>query len=175
MADPQQTRVYKWEGEWVDWNRASASALAIRKAIRTAERAYAVPKMKIWLVKNNRSVCRMDGRSGKGLRLPTFYDPSTHAIHIRPRHRNIATALHEAAHGICDAFFGNVDHPEFPAHGPLWLGIYLNLLIAAEVAPKNALIASAKQRGLKYAPLGKISPAKIRQSYAGLIDRAQFV
>jgi hypothetical protein len=134
--------------------------------MRKAERMYRVNPAWLTFPKRNR------GAHSK--KLTSYYDPGTHAVHLRPRHRNPATALHEAAHSIHDCLFGHYSHPGLQAHGPLWLGIYLTLLIKAKIAPKSALLASAKEKGLKWAPLGKIAPNKVRKFYRGKMAEAIF-
>lgn len=170
MRDEQQAAVYGWEDSWADWNRATATKAALRKTIRRAERWYRVrPVTAIWFPKRNRGATPDRRTMGKGRKLSTWYDPNVHDIWIRPRHRNHATTLHEVAHSICDTLFG--DAP-LQIHGPIWLSIYLNLLIAHKVAPRTALLASAREAGLKWAPLGKTHPHRIRRSYRAMVRRA---
>jgi hypothetical protein len=79
-------------------------------------------------------------------------------------HLNRAIALHEVAHHICNAIFPL----DMPAHGPEWLSVYLWLLAEAKVAPKTALLASAKAAGLKWMPLWVISPKRLAKPIGGL-------
>ncbi len=164
VRDDQQKAVYAWEDQWKDWNRPTMSKQELRVLMRRAERLYGVEPAWLTFPKRNR------GAHGK--RLASQYDPGTHAIHLRPRHRNVAVALHETAHAIHDCLFGPWSRPNLQAHGPLWLGIYLTLLISAKIAPRAALLASAKEKGLKWAPLGKVAPGKIRRFYRGKIANA---
>lgn len=60
--------------------------------------------------------------------------------------RNAATALHEAAHQIAFALYGE----SIQDHGPTWLGIYLDLLVRARVAPRVALEATLRSHGLTW-------------------------
>lgn len=173
--DEQQAAAYAWENKWESWNRPSASRYAVRKAIRAAERKYAIPHTHIIFVKNNRSTRITDKRSGMGLKLATLYEPNIHQIRVRPRHCNIAVGLHEVAHAIHDKIFGNVSTVRLQAHGPLWLGIYMWLLIHFEIAPREAIVASARAAGLKWASLARIGPRQIRRCYERRIDEAQFV
>ena len=62
------------------------------------------------------------------------------------RGKNVATALHEAAHIIVFDKFG--DKPQ--DHGPTFMGVYLWLLTTAGVAPRIALEATARANGLKW-------------------------
>jgi len=175
MADTQQRAAYKWEDQWETWNRVSASDRRVRSAIRSAERHYKIRPTKILIVAKNRNHERVDARTGKGKKLTSQYDPTPHTITIRPRHRNVAVALHEAAHAIHDELFGNLSRPELESHGPMWLGIYLWLLADAKVAPRRALLASAKSSGLKWRPLACVAPDRIRQAYRGFVETAEFV
>lgn len=174
MGDTQQKAVYAWEDEWADWNRPAASKCAVRKAIRKAERIYRIEPVTISFPKRNRGSVK-DRRNGKGRTLSSDYDPAMHTIRIRPRHQNIAIGLHEVAHAIHDTLFGSWPGSKTEVHGPIWLGIYLTLLIKAKLAPRDALLASAKRAGLRWAPLGKVIPSRIRYNYRGLIEAAEFV
>lgn len=170
MADVQRQAVYDWEGSWRHWNLRVESPRVVRTWIRWAERRYGVrPVKKIYFPKNNRGH-KIDKRTGKRLRLCTAYDPNNHTITIRPRHANTPVGLHEAAHAIHEKLFGALGGE---AHGPIWLGIYLYLLIGAKIAPASALLWSAKKAGLKWAPINKIAPDAVHKRYSGLIRRAQ--
>ena len=63
-----------------------------------------------------------------------------------PGGRNVATALHEAAHHIAWYLHGD----RIQDHGRTFLGIYLDLLIRAKVAPRVALEASDRAHKLKW-------------------------
>lgn len=166
MRDEQQKAVYDWEDGWNDWNRETMSKRQLRIMMLGAERLYRVRPTWVTFPKRNR------GAGGK--KLTSEYDPNVHVIRLRPRHRNPATALHEAAHSIHDSLFGHRCRRDLQPHGPLWLGIYMTLLIKAKIAPRAAIIASAKEKGLKWAPLGKVAPGKIRRFYRGKIALATF-
>ena len=135
--DPHQDAVYRWEDEWPAWNRNHVSLRVCRKAIRAACKWYKVEPP---------TVTQHDGR---GL---AFSWPKQHRIsmqggeHARIGGKNIATALHEAAHHIAYAIYGE----RLQDHGRTWLGIYLNLLERAGIAPRVALEASARAHGLKW-------------------------
>lgn len=174
MADSQRNAVYAWEDRWESWNRASASARRVRSAIRRAEKLYKIKPTKILTVVKDRTNHRTDGRSGRGLRLASEYDPVAHSIKLRPRHMNLAVALHEAAHAIHDELFGNINRPELESHGPMWLGIYLWLLVDAKIAPKFALLGSAQEAGIRWNPMSRVQPSRIRRAYAGLVRTAEF-
>lgn len=174
VADSQCNAVYAWEDRWESWNRASASERRVRAAIRRAERLYKIRPTKILTVVKDRTNHRTDERNGRGLKLASEYDPVPHTIKLRPRHMNLAVALHEAAHAIHDELFGNISRPELESHGPMWLGIYLWLLVDAKVAPKFALLGSAQEAGLEWRPMSRVQPRKIRAAYSKLIRTAEF-
>lgn len=174
MADSQRNAVYAWEDKWESWNRASASERRVRKAIRRAERLYKIRPTKILSVAKDRTNHKTDLRSGKGVRLSSEYDPVPHTITLRPRHMNLAVALHEAAHAIHDEIFGNISRPELEPHGPMWLGIYLWLLVDAKVAPEFALLGSAQEAGIRWNPMPRVQPSRIRRAYAKLARTAEF-
>ena len=81
------------------------------------------------------------------------------AISIQARtQKNTPTALHEAAHVVADRIFeGDAQN-----HGPEFLGVYMALLIDAEVAPAAALHATALEHKLKWLPYEQIGPTAIR-------------
>jgi len=60
--------------------------------------------------------------------------------------KNPQTALHEAAHWICWKLHGE----RIQDHGPTFLRVYLHLLVTYEVAPREALEASARKFKLKW-------------------------
>jgi len=97
----------------------------------------------------------------------SFYDPETHRILLRPRHWNTAIALHEAAHAITDYLLGH----DLPAHGPQWLAVYMDLLSAAGVAPRAALEASARAKGLSWSRVK--TPSQFRSRFRARIRRSK--
>lgn len=86
------------------------------------------------------------------------YEPLTHTIRIRPRHRTLAVLLHEAAHAIVDWIVGPFSKA---GHGKLWLGVFIELLDRFKVIPKHVSYYSAKHANLKWAP--HASPSHIRK------------
>jgi hypothetical protein len=169
--DEQQRAVYAWEDAWRHWNIRIESQRVLRYWIRQAERKYGTRPVKAILFPKNDRGHKVDQRSGKRLKLLTAYDPNNHTITRRPRHCNVPVARHEVAHAIHDDIFGDYVTPDHQPHGPVWLSIYLNLLIAAKIAPREALLASAKAAGIKWAPLGRTLPGRIRRLYRGRIRK----
>lgn len=72
--------------------------------------------------------------------------PGSEYISLRLDHKNPAVVLHETAHYIC----GKVHSWWIQDHGPTFQGIYFWLLARAELAPVEALKASARHHGLKW-------------------------
>jgi hypothetical protein len=136
-ADPQKEDVYEWEDEWRAWSRNTHTLPELRAAIRTACAYYGVrhPKVK---QHNLRSL---------SWSIAEYDLISLQAVGPLDRGgKNMATAMHEAAHHIVYKLCGHR-----PAdHGPTFLGVYLWLLAAAGVAPESALFASARAHGLKW-------------------------
>lgn len=145
--DPQQLKVYKWEGEWADWNSATISLAKAREYVRWACELYWVEAPK---------VIRHAGNEY------SWSDGMT--ISFQKGQVSRAIALHEVAHHICNAMFGL----KTPGHGPEWMAVYLWLLIKARIAPKTALLASAKAKGIKWLPLWQVSPKRLAKPVGGL-------
>lgn len=135
--DPHKEKVYEWEDSWPGWNRNHIGINACRKLVAAACGHYKVgcPTVRVHHVRSM-----------------SFSIPSKDYISLQgwaSEDRgglNVPTALHEAAHHIAWSLHGN----RIQDHGPTWLGIYLDLLIRAKVAPEVALVASLKSFQLKY-------------------------
>ena len=129
--DPHKNDVYLWEDSWPGWNKNHVSFKACRALIDLACEAYKVPCPKViqhpkrtfsWSMPT-KDLISLQGGVSKG-----------------PGGRNIATALHEAAHHIAWHLHGD----RIQDHGATFLGVYLDLLVRAKVAPRVALEASAR-------------------------------
>ena len=135
--DPHKEQVYEWEDSWPGWNRNHIGINACRKLVAVACGHYKV-KCPTVTVHHKRSILflntdeRLHQLQGWG-----YEDRGG---------LNVPTALHEAAHHIAWTLHGD----RIQDHGATWLGIYLDLLIRAKVAPEVALIASLKSFQLKY-------------------------
>lgn len=129
-ADPQADAVYAWEEEWADWNRETITLAETRAHVREACRIHGLKPPPV--------------RQHPGSAMSFSLDDGT-LISFNTKHKNPAIALHEAAHYICDRL-----HPQAQPHGPRWLGIYMDLLVTAGVAPKSALYASARAHKLRW-------------------------
>jgi hypothetical protein len=147
--DPQQQAVYRWEGEWKDWNRSNATLPELRQVIAWACKRYGIDKVPTVVQHHNGdyawSVTPEEGRP---------------AISMQHKgQKNVPTALHEAAHVICSLVFGN----DIPDHGTEWLGIYMALLQDARVAPAKALHATALAHGLKWLKYSVVGPRAFKK------------
>jgi hypothetical protein len=135
--DPRRQAVYQWEDSWPGWNYNSIGIKDCRILIRRACKWYKVKPPTI--VHHN-------------VRSMSFAIPTKNYIslqggeHKERGGRNVPTALHEAAHHIAWSLHGD----RIQDHGATWLGIYIDLLIRARVAPAVALEASARSFNLKW-------------------------
>ncbi len=135
--DPHKEDVYAWEDSWPGWNRNHIGIRACRKMVAVACGHYKV-KCPTVTVHHKRSF---------SFSIPTKDYISIQGWGYEDRGGlNVPTALHEAAHHIAWSLYGN----RVQDHGATWLGIYLDLLIRAKVAPEVALKASLKSFRLRY-------------------------
>ena len=144
--DPQQQRVYTWEGGWIDWDSPTLTLTKAREYVHWACALYGL-----------RPPC-VKSHPGK-----EYSWSLGRAISFRRSQISRATALHEVAHYICDQLFGL----DMEAHSPEWVAVYFWLLIEARVAPRTAICASAKAKRLRWVPLWQVSPKRL----AGLAQR----
>ena len=144
---------YAWEAAFTTWTLGGATPAQLREAVALACRLYRVPAPTVHLATRN---------THAGKKLESYYDPNVHHIVLRPRHHEIGTALHEAAHAITDYLLGQTTD----AHGAEWLGVFIYLLDRFKVAPRAGLEAHARKLGLKFEPANKTSPRFIRSSHS---------
>lgn len=148
LKDPQRKRVYAWEGGWCDWVRSTLSLGGARAVVRWACDKYGLPCPTV--VQHDGaadSFSQADGASGGPL------------ISFQRGQRNPAVALHEAAHYIHDAIFGD----KGAHHSAEWMGIYLWLLEGYRVAPRRALHASARAARLRWVATWTVSPKRLQR------------
>jgi hypothetical protein len=143
VRDSQQARLYKWEGEWIDWNRNTLTLQECRELVKWACRHFRL---------------KISPRVKQHMNRALSYSISERClISLRAdQHKNRAVVLHESAHFIADEIFGS----KVQWYGEEFFGVYLRLLIKARVAPAVALIASAKAAKLKWK---EIHPSKVRE------------
>lgn len=133
--DPQQQKVYDWEDGFRDWNRSTISLKECRRVITAACTAFKIPPIPV------------KGHNGTHMSYSAEHEDGRREISLRKKdHLNYAVALHEAAHYITDMYAG----ARAQCHGPSFLGVYIQLLVLAEVAPAEAIYASARKAGLKW-------------------------
>lgn len=141
MRDIQESKVYKWEEKWRDWNRETASLKELRELIHWACKKYG---LKPPAVKQHQG---------------TAYSYSLgNVISFRRDQKNPAIALHETAHFICDKIFTEENLED---HSPEWLGIYMWLLEGARVAPRLALHSTAGAHRLRWVATWIVSPFRL--------------
>lgn len=125
-------RVYNWEAEWHHWNSQQFETIhGPRQWVRHALEIYGVPPTVV--------------RSRHGHE-SSFFRPHDWSINLLKKHRNVAAALHEAAHAIHAYYYGPVEEH----HDERWLGIYVWLLCQSGLWPKSAIVASLAARKLKF-------------------------
>lgn len=146
MTDRQRDRVYSWEGDWAAWNSCTMKLSKAREYVRWACRCYGLKPPGV--------------KQHKG---KAFSFSCGNVISFSHDQINPGTALHEAAHYICDQIFGE----DLQHHCPEWMGIYLWLLEEARIAPSTALRASAKARGIRWLKTWLVSPKRLRRAVRG--------
>ena len=136
MQDPRKEAVYTWEDEWPGWGHNQITLTQCREIIWRACDSYKVIRPTVvehpersysWSIPSLRHISLQGGE------------------HLSRGGRNVATALHEAAHHIAWCKHGN----RIQDHGRTFLKIYIDLLVRAKVAPRTALEATAREHGLK--------------------------
>lgn len=137
-SDPRKDTVYSWEDSWPGWGKNHISFKACRALVFGACDHYRVKRPTVvqhpqrsfsWSMPTKDRISLQGGKHGK------------------EGGRNVATALHEAAHHIAWHLHGE----RIQDHGRTFLGIYMDLLVRAKVAPQVALEASARAHKLKWA------------------------
>lgn len=159
-SDFQQYEAYAWEDSFTKWAGAGLKDKELRRALVRACRLYRVPVPRLQLLTRDNNKKKV---------LASVYDPNTHEIRLRPRHRRLNVLLHEAAHGIVDWLFGNTGGGA--AHGPVWLGVYIELLVRFKIAPRDMLEFAARQAGLKFSK--HCATGAIRKHYARRVRNAR--
>lgn len=141
-SDPQRQKVYDWEHQWDDWNKKRISLKECRDHLHAACEMYGVDEPTLSPVGD----CW--GFSG--------YWQKENAIVLVRDHQNAASVLHEATHCIL-----NTVAPKAQDHGPTFAGVFIYLLVAAELCPAEAIYASARKAGVKWSK--KTTPEDLGQ------------
>lgn len=133
MTDSQRDRVYAWETDWADWNRETLTLAKCRGYVAVACKLFGLdlPSVRQHKTKASSYSCTT---------------ATAAVISFNLQHKNPAIALHEVAHYIHSR---TAERPG-QDHGPTWLGIYMALLILTQVAPKEALFATARKHKLRW-------------------------
>ncbi len=135
--DPHRNAVYQWEASWPEWNRNLIGLPACRKLVWAVCDHHKVPRP---------TVVEHSGGS-YAWSMPAHNRISIQGgEHLQRGSRNVPTALHEAAHHIAWHKYGE----KIQDHGPTFLGLYMDLLERAQVAPRVALEATARSHQLKW-------------------------
>lgn len=158
--DPQQRKAYAWEGDFTFWAAKLAKDKDIRGVIHDACRLYRVPTPHVRIAKRNSA---SDS---------SYYDPNLHEILILPKHRDVSTLLHEAAHAITDWIIGPFEREP---HSKEWLGVFITLLDRFKVVPRTAAEAHAKAKGLRFISADKAAPKAIRAAHARKAKAARVI
>lgn len=131
--DPQCKRVYKWTWQWFDWNRRTLTDKEVKAVIKKACEVWDIHQPRFIGFCPKKAPC-------------SVYNDDDQSLRMLPDHCNPATVLHEVAHHIVHVRLGT----KYQDHGPEWLGVFLDLLVAFHVAPEDALVSSLKHRRLKF-------------------------
>jgi hypothetical protein len=158
-SDPQEWRAYTWEEQLMAWAGPRATKAEIKEVVARCCRVYRVPPPTIKFVAK-------DKRGGR--KLQSDYDPRTHTIVLRPRHRELYTAIHEAAHAIISWVLGNVSQ----LHGKEWLGLNMVLLARNRILPLSVLQHHARTRRLQFCAARRVLPETIRTNFPSKVRRA---
>lgn len=132
QPDPQSPRLYKWQWEWDSWSKQSLTLKECQEVCDVACKLWDVPKVPVSAQSNRKDY--------------SAYDDSDRTIKLLSCHQNAPMALHEIAHHIVDIKYGT----GFQDHGPVYVGVFADLLAVFKVAPKDAILASLKVRNIKF-------------------------
>lgn len=154
-GDPQRTRLYKLEREFIGTSVYHQVAQKhLRLLARHACAYYHVPLIKI-VVYNDKEHKRFgESVSYSDDDFATSYG---HEIRLNRGYHgaNFTTLLHELAHYISDQYYEH--HRD---HGPQFCGIYMHLLDKYRILPAFAFRTLAKKWGVRIA--GRFKPDAIR-------------
>jgi hypothetical protein len=144
--DPHQQAVYRWEESWPGWNHNHLTLRQCRALVEMVCAHYKVP-------------CPTVTQHAGGHYAYSY--PTLNRIsmqggeHMRRGSRNVSTVMHEVAHIVAWHLCGE----RIQDHGRTFLGIYIDCLEKAKVAPRVALEATARAHGLRWT---RTDPARRR-------------
>jgi hypothetical protein len=130
--DTQQDALYAWEDTFRSFGERSLTQKETLRVIRRCCRIYGVEAPRIHFMPRSR-------REWSHLQ--------DNDLWMNWHQCNHAIACHEAAHAIVTAWDPDEDRED---HGPEFVGVYLNLLVKHQVAPRSALEASLRQAGIRW-------------------------
>jgi hypothetical protein len=145
--DPHQQAVYGWEESWPGWNHNHLSLGQCRALIKIVCTHYKVPCPTVTQHDNGTYAWSA----------PSFNRISMQGgEHMRRGSRNVPTVMHEVAHHVAWHLYGEC----IQDHGRAFLGVFIECLVKAKVAPQIALEASARAAGLKwtYPKIDRVRP-----------------
>jgi hypothetical protein len=146
--DPNQQKVYQWEDSWPGWNHNHLSLRQCRALVKAVCDSYEVPCPIVTQHSGNTyawsapSLNRISMQGGE---------------HMSRGSRNVATVMHEVAHHVAWHLYGE----RIQDHGPAFLGVFIECLVRAKVAPRIALEATARAANLRW-KYPKTTPAPQR-------------
>lgn len=135
--DPNKNNVYAWEDTWPGWCHNHLSLGQCRALIKIACKHYKVPCPTVTQHTNGTYAWSA----------PSFNRISMQGgEHMHRGSRNVSTVMHEVAHHVGWHLHGE----HIQDHGPTFVGIFIDCLVMAKVAPRVALEASARSCGLRW-------------------------
>jgi hypothetical protein len=135
--DPHVDAVYAWEDSWPGWSHNHLRIGECRVLIKVVCAHYNVPCPTVTQHKNGTYAWSA----------PTLNKISMQGgEHMRRGSRNVATVMHEVAHHVAWHLY----RERIQDHGRAFLGVFIDCLVKAKVAPRIALEASARAGGLRW-------------------------
>lgn len=130
--DPQAKRLYEWQWKWISWSEESLTLAECQELADWACDLWKIPHVPI--------------RKQPPKKDYSAYDDSNRTIKLLRCHMNTAMVMHEIAHHVVDVSYGT----GFQDHGPVFVGVFADLLVAQGVAPTDAILGSLKARKIKF-------------------------
>lgn len=130
-SDPQREEVYRWEFKYRKTMWGDYGMVRLHKLKRLVCKEYGVKAPKLQTLDHPKFSGECDYDNG--------------VVRMDPVNRTARVLLHELAHWTVDAL-----SIRGPAHGPIWLGLYMRLMDRHHVLPLDASIPSASAAGLVF-------------------------
>lgn len=150
--DFQRSKLYRWE-DWV----ATRSEEADQEACMTLQEISLYAQQ---VLKHYKITKKIEIKDGRGTRRAYAYEYE--AMGFPKVMRKNWIVLHECAHIITSYLFRHVNGSQkaLSDHGPVFLGIYTELLVKFLRLDKDWLVSTAKDQGLKI--WSDVTPKQIR-------------